>query len=259
MFRVAGAQLLSPVNGLEYFYANLLVSAAGCFTFMDVLLRDKLRRGGFGGIREYRLIFDDRIADGRVAAGAWQGFSNLVYLADARMVPHGETRLHAHRELDIITVMLEGRLAHEGSLRHGKPLVAYDVQVTRGGAEAVSHAEINPEDTENRLIRLWVLPESTGEAVARRCLRLDAGRVTRGYGGRREPAVTFPARTCIDIARVPGGRTVDIDKPALVYVCEGRGFGNEDSVAGGALMRCNQLTFDATEDTCLIIVHAEDS
>ena len=225
---------------------------------MDILWRDKLKRGGFEGVREYRLVFDDRIANGRAAAGAWQGFGNLVYLADARLLPHGETRMHGHREIDVISVMLEGRLAHEGSLEHGKSLSAYDVQVQRGGAEGFSHNEINPDATENRLIQLWVLPERSGEAVGYHCLRSEPGRITRVYGGSGQQAVTFSARTCIDIARLQGGQTVDIDKHALVYLCQGRGFANEDSAAEGTLMRCDQLTFDATEDACLIIVHEQD-
>jgi redox-sensitive bicupin YhaK (pirin superfamily) len=244
---------------MRYFYTRFSPSVAGYFTIMDILLRDKLKRGGFEGVREYRLVFDDRIADGRPTAGAWQGFGNLVYLADARLLPHGETRLHEHREIDVISVMLEGRLAHEGSLEHGKSLAAYDVQVQRGGAEGFSHNEINPDDTENRLIQLWVLPDHRGEAAGYCCFRSEPGRVTRVYGGSREQAITIPARTCIDVTRLNGGQTVDIDKPALVYLCEGRGFANEDSVADGTLMRCDQLTFDATENACLIIVHEDDT
>ncbi len=249
---------LPPFGGLSYFYARFSSSAAGYFTDMDSLQRDKLKRSGFEGVREYRLVFDDRIAGGRGAAGAWQGFGNLVYVADARLLPHGETRLHEHREIDVISVMLEGRLAHEGSLAHGKSLAAYDVQVQRSGAEGFSHNEINPDDNENRLIQLWVLPEECGEAADYRCFRSESGRVTRVYGGSREQALTIPGRTCIDVIRLNGGQTVDIDKPALVYLCEGRGFANEDSVADGTLMRCDQLTFDATENVCLIIVHEEE-
>ena len=255
----SSADALPPVNGLRYFYAHFSTSTAGYFTNMDILQRDKLKRGGFEGVREYRLVFDGRIAHGRTTPGAWQGFGNLVYLADARLLPHGETRLHEHREIDVISVMLEGRLAHEGSLSHGKSLAAYDVQVQRGGIEGFSHNEINPDDSENRLIQLWVLPEQLGDATDYRCYRSEPSRVTRVYGGSREQGDAIPARTCIDVIRLNGGQTVDIDKPALVYLCEGRGFANEDDVADGTLMRCDQLTFDATENACLIIVHEEGS
>jgi redox-sensitive bicupin YhaK (pirin superfamily) len=225
---------------------------------MDILQRDKLKRVGFEGVREHRLVFDARITDGRAPAGAWPGMGSLVYLADARLLPYGATGLQEHRERDVICVMLEGRLVHEGSLEHGKSLAAYDVQVQAGGDAGFSHQELNPDDTENRMIQLWVLAEHRSGAADYHCCRAEPGRVTRVYGGPRDKGATFPSRTCIDIARLNGGQTVDIDKPALVYVCEGRGFANEDSVSGGTLLRCDQLTFDATENACLIIIHEDD-
>jgi hypothetical protein len=225
---------------------------------MDILLRDKLKRLRFEGVREYRLVFDDRIADGRAPAGAWQGMGSLVYLADARWLPYGQTGLRERRELDVISVMLEGRLTQESSPGgQGKSLAAYDVQVQAGGGAGFSGNEVNPDGTENRVIKMWVLPEYGGQVSGCAGLPIEPGRVTRVYGGPQDKGATFPSRTCIDIARLPGGRTVDIDKPALVYLCEGRGFANEESVSGGTLLRSNQLTFDATENAFLIIVHEE--
>ena len=38
--------------------------------------------------------------------GAREGMGNFVYLADARFLPRGETHLHSHREIDVISVMV---------------------------------------------------------------------------------------------------------------------------------------------------------
>ena len=129
---------------------------------MEILNRDSLKLTGFEGVREYRLVFDKRVRGEGTGGDAWDGIGQFVYLADARFVPGGETRMHDHKELDVISVMLEGRLQHEGSLEHGKPLEAFDVQVQRAGGEGFSHNEVNPDDTENRMIQLWVLPEDKG-------------------------------------------------------------------------------------------------
>jgi hypothetical protein len=86
---------------------------------MNILHRDDLERGGFAGLREYRLVTDSRLFGGQKSAGAWDGIGNFVYLADARFLPKGETRLHSHKEIDVISVMVEGRIMHEGSLKHG--------------------------------------------------------------------------------------------------------------------------------------------
>jgi redox-sensitive bicupin YhaK (pirin superfamily) len=222
---------------------------------MEILQRNKIARSGFEGVREYRLVVDDRVADGQGSGDAWQGMGNFVYLADARLVPHGETRLHSHHDIDVISVMLEGRLRHEGSMEHGKSLAAYDVQVQRAGGEGFSHNEINPGDTENRMIQLWVLPERKGEATGYQLFQPVHGGVTRVYGGPAGQSTTFPAQTCIDIARLKGGQSLDVDKAAMVYVCKGRGFANEGDAGEGDLLRVDQLTFDATEDACLIIIH----
>lgn len=222
---------------------------------MDILQRDKLTRSGFEGVREYRLVFDERVANGQGRHEAWQGLGDFVYMADARFVPHGETRLHSHRDINVISVMLEGRLVHEGSLERGQSLTAYDVQVQCAGGEGFSHNEINPDDSENRMIQLWVLPERPGGAAAYRLFQPAPAGVTRVYGGSAEQGAVLPARTCIDIARLNGGQSLDVDKAAMIYICEGRGFANEDSVGEGDLLRADQLTFDATEEACLIIVH----
>jgi quercetin 2,3-dioxygenase len=221
---------------------------------MQILQRGKLTRKKFAGVREYRLVFDERITRDQTRGDAWQGFGNFVYLADARVVPHGETGLQDHRGVDVISVVLEGCVRHEGSLQHGGTLNVCDVQVQCAGSDGFSHNQVNPNDTESRMLQLWLLPEQSHGTAAYRVLQPEQGRVTRVYGGAQAPAAGS-GPTCIDIARLKGGQSLDVDKPALVYVCEGRGFANEDDVSEGCLLRCDQLTFDATQDTCLILVH----
>lgn len=222
---------------------------------MDKLNRDSLNMTGFEGVREYRLVFDKRVRGEATQGGAWDGIGQFVYLADARFVPGGETRMHNHREIDVISVMLEGRLHHEGSLEHGKSLDAFDVQVQRAGGEGFSHNEVNPDDTENRMIQLWVLPEESGGSAGYRHYQLSPGEVTRVYGGGTNQDAVLAAATCIDIARLNFGQSLDIDKPVMIYVCRGRGFVDEDEAIEGDLLRVDQLTYDAAEDSLLILIH----
>jgi len=222
---------------------------------MEILNRDSLKMTGFEGVREHRLVFDKRVRGEGTQGDAWDGIGQFVYLADARFVPGGETRMHNHKEIDVISLMLEGRLRHEGSLEHGQALEAFDVQVQRAGGEGFSHNEINPDDTENRMIQIWMLPEQQGGPAGYRHYQLSSGRVTRIYGGGADQDTVFAAKTCIDIARLDFGQSLDIDKPAMVYVCQGRGFINEDEAVEGNLLRFDQLTYDAAEDSLLILIH----
>ena len=68
---------------------------------MKILHRDDLERGGFAGLREHQLVTDSRVFGEHEANGAWDGIGGFVYLADARFLPKGETRLHSHREIDV--------------------------------------------------------------------------------------------------------------------------------------------------------------
>ncbi len=222
---------------------------------MEILHRDKLVRSRFAGVREHRLVTDPRVFASDAAEGAWAGFGNLVYLADARLIPAGETRMHSHREIDVISVMVEGRLQHEGSLQHGQVLAENEVQVQRAGGEGFSHNEINPDDSQNRLIQIWVLPERAGEAAGYRHYRLNRSGLTRVYGGEPDRAETFAANTLIDVACVNSGQSMDVDVPFLAYLARGKGFANEDLVADGSLLRGDQLSFDCTEDALLILAH----
>ena len=107
---------------------------------MEILHRDSLKLGGFAGLREHRLVTDKRIFGRRAEPGTWDGIGNFVYLADARFLPSGETRLHQHREIDVISVMVEGRIAHEGSLEHGQQIETNDVQAQRAGGGVMTRS-----------------------------------------------------------------------------------------------------------------------
>ena len=130
---------------------------------MQVLSRKSLPLGGFAGLTEHRLVTDRRIFGSRKAPNTFDGIGNFVYLADAQFNPRGETHMHPHKEIDVISIMMSGRVSHEGSLEHGQSLNAGEVKVQRAGGEGFSHNEINPDSTKNRMLQLWVLPEVAGE------------------------------------------------------------------------------------------------
>ena len=121
---------------------------------MKIIKRNKLRRGGFAGLRETRLVMSPRVFRSQQEAGTSPGLGRFVYLADASFLPHGDTRMHEHREVDVISVMVAGRIRHEGSLEDGQELQPGTIQVQRAGGEGFSHNEINPDSSKNRMIQL---------------------------------------------------------------------------------------------------------
>ena len=224
---------------------------------MEILHRDDLKRGGFGGLKETRMVMDRRVFEGRANPGTWEGIGNFVFLADARYLPKGETGHHSHKEIDILSVMVEGRLAHEGSLKHGQSIDGHDIQAQRAGGEGFSHNEVNPDDTENRMIQLWVLPERAGEPAGYKIYHPKETKLTRVYGGSTDQDETFDGKTLIDVGLLSAGEEVAVDGPFLAYVTRGSGHINGEAIRDGDLVRGENLEFKAVEPTQLIVVHTD--
>ena len=187
---------------------------------MQVLHRDSLPLGGFAGLTEHRLVTDSRLFTGKSAL-AFEGIADFVYLADARFIPRGETGIHPHKEIDVISIMLAGKVIHQGSLAPGQQLVAGDVQVQRAGGEGFSHNEVNPDHSANRMLQLWVLPEHPGQPAGYKYYQLKPSGATRIYGGEQGQSNTFASHTYIDVVRLNVGQVLRLDHDALVYVSLG--------------------------------------
>jgi quercetin 2,3-dioxygenase len=229
---------------------------------LEILHRDDVPRGGFAGLREHRLVMDPSAWGPYANPTAWPGLAGFVYLADARFQPHGDTQLHPHREIDVISVMVEGRIAHEGSLGDGEQIAAPGVQVQRAGAQGFTHNEVNPDDTENRMIQLWALPEKAGEAAGYKVYQPKAGAATRVYGGPAGQTETFASQTLIDVVLLRKGEPFSVPGEFMAYVTQGGGEvkGPSATKAGigvkdGDLLRGRDLEFHAHDDTQMIAIH----
>ncbi|MEE8495564.1 MAG: pirin family protein [Xanthomonadales bacterium] len=222
---------------------------------MKILHRNDLERGGFAGLREYRLVTDTRLFGDQKSSEAWDGIGNFVYLADARFLPKGETGLHSHKEIDVISVMVEGRIMHEGSLKHGQQMESHHVQVQRAGAEGFSHNEINPDNVENRMIQLWVLPEQPGQEAGYKLYSPKEGVLTRVYGGEPDQEETLDSHTLIDVGIISAGKSISLSTPVMTYMTRGSGILNGQLVKDGDLIQDDRLEFSAKDDTQLIVIH----
>lgn len=225
---------------------------------MKILTRKSLPLGGFAGLTEHRLVTDRRVFGARKAANTFDGIGNFVYLADARFNPHGETHMHPHKEIDVISVMMDGRVSHQGSLEHGQSLLAGEVQVQRAGGEGFSHNEVNPDSSKNRMLQLWVLPDESGQPAGYRHYVPSKNGVTRIYGGAKSQHETFDSKTFIDIARYSKGENIHFDEETLVYVTKGSAeFSDATSnfqAEEGDLIRSVSTTITATADVEVIVI-----
>ncbi len=224
---------------------------------MRIIRRNKLRRGGFAGLRETRLVMSPRVFRNQQEAGTSPGLGRFVYLADASFLPQGDTRMHAHREIDVISIMVTGRLIHEGSLEDGQELVEDSIQVQRAGEEGFSHNEINPDASKNRMIQLWILPEAPGEPAAYQIFQAQANGRTRVYGGPADQDETIAARTIVETAHLKKGEGLKQPGRCIVYMTTGQGSSDDESLTEGDLVETTNFNFTASGDSKLIIVYEQ--
>lgn len=224
---------------------------------MNILSRDTLPRGGFAGIEETRLIKDAKIGGQN---NTWDGLGSFVYLADARYVPFGESGMHPHLEVDVITIMLEGRLTHEGSMEHGQSMVANQAQVQRAGGEGFGHNEINPDESRTRLLQLWALPEVSGSAADYKFYNTNDGELHRIYGGSTKQTNSFDSHTLIDTGLVQKGYKTSREGETLVYVANGEAVVNGQSLKDGDLIRAQGIELEVISENVhltLVTVQAD--
>lgn len=131
------------------------------------------------------------------------GLSNLRVINDDRVAPGGGFATHGHRDMEILSYVLDGALEHQDSMGNGSVIRPGDVQRMCAGT-GVRHSEYNHSQTDPvHFLQIWLMPNKTG--------------VSPAYDQRQFPAEERHGRVRLLVSPDGHNASVATHQEALIY------------------------------------------
>jgi redox-sensitive bicupin YhaK (pirin superfamily) len=174
--------------------------------------------------------------------GRHMGFRTLRVINDDRVGPGGGFGAHAHRDMEILSYVLEGALAHKDSMGTGSVIRPGEIQMMRAGT-GVTHSEYNESRTEPvHFLQIWIVPDERGLPPAYGQRTVDREAARRGFallasrdGGDDTIAIHQDVSLWLALLEAGETRTLPLaeGRSAWVHVARGRAEVNGAALAEG--------------------------
>lgn len=135
---------------------------------------------------------------------AFMGFRSLRVINEDRVTPGAGFPTHPHRDMEIITLILEGAIAHKDSMGNGATIRPDEVQVMSAGS-GITHSEFNPNANEGaHFLQIWMLPNRQG--------------ITPRYDQRAYPRAERLNMLKLVLTPEPTGEEIVLHQDARIYL-----------------------------------------
>ena len=178
------------------------------------------------------------------------GFGSLRVINEDRIQPGTGFGTHGHRDMEIISYVLEGALAHKDSMGNGSAIVPGDVQRMSAG-RGVLHSEFNHEKAGvTHFLQIWIEPNVRGIAPGYEQKHFDAAakrgrlRLVASPDG-RDGSVTIHQDAYVYAALVNGNERVvhgvKEGRRAYVHVARGELTVNGNALSAGDALKASEV------------------
>ncbi|MBV8031311.1 MAG: pirin family protein [Betaproteobacteria bacterium] len=174
------------------------------------------------------------------------GFGPLLVINEDRVKPGSGFGTHGHRDMEIISYVLDGALAHRDSMGNGSTIVPGDVQRMSAGT-GVRHSEYNHDPAKvTHFLQIWIEPSATGLAPSYEQKHFDAAekrgrlRLIASRDG-AEGSVRIHQHARVYAGLFDGDERARLElapaRKAYVHVARGRAMVNGQLLSGGDALK----------------------
>jgi hypothetical protein len=178
------------------------------------------------------------------------GFGSLRVINEDRILPGTGFGTHGHRDMEIISYVLEGALAHKDSMGNGSSIMPGDVQRMSAG-KGVLHSEHNhAKDGTTHFLQIWIEPDVRGIAPSYEQKHFDAAsrrgnlRLVASPDG-RDGSVRVHQDACVYAALLDGAERVshvlDAGRRAYIHVARGSATVNGQPLEAGDALKATDV------------------
>jgi redox-sensitive bicupin YhaK (pirin superfamily) len=193
------------------------------------------------------------------------GFSSLRVINDDRVRPGAGFGTHGHRDMEILSYVLEGALEHKDSSGGGGVIRPGEIQFMRAGT-GVTHSEYNASKTEPvHFLQVWIVPDTRGLAPAYGQLAFDREAASNGLvllasRDGREGSIHVHQDVDLWVTRLGAGERRELGlrpgRQAWVHVARGSGSLNGAALGegDGAAVRAEQTLALVGDDDAEVLI-----